>query len=112
MAARYCKRRPLKPRPKENPDASVASATHAGKKAPAEAELTRSPGTRKSACRYGYMFDEQETYLEDVIDSLRANEGTLFRALLKKLLNDESPDSTRLAEVLLQHPDLRHLIAH
>lgn len=64
------------------------------------------------ACRYGYMFDEREIYLEDVIDSLRANEGTLFRAVLKKLLNDDSPDSTRLAEVLLQHPDLRHLIAH
>ena len=83
-----------------------------GKKAPAEAELTRSPGTRKSACRCGYMFDEQEIYLEDIIDSLRANEGTLFRAVLKKLLNDDSPDLTFLVEVLLQHPDLRHLIAH
>ena len=91
---------------------AVAPATHAAKRAPAEAELTRSPGTRKSACRCGYMFDEQEIYLEDVIDSLRANEGTLFRAVLKKLLNDDSPDSTRLAEALVQHPDLRHLIAH
>ena len=58
------------------------------------------------------MFDEQEIYLEDIIDSLRANEGTLFRAVLKKLLNDDSGDSTRIAESLMQHPDLRHLIAH
>jgi hypothetical protein len=58
------------------------------------------------------MFDEQEVYLEDIIDSLRANEGKLFRAVVKKLLNDDSPDSTRLAEALVQHPDLRHLIAH
>ena len=86
--------------------------TRGAKRAPAEAELTRSPGTRKSACRYGHMFDEQEVYLEDIIDALRANEGKLFRAVVKKLLNDDSPDSTRVAESLMQHPDLRHLIAH
>jgi hypothetical protein len=58
------------------------------------------------------MSDEQEIYLEDIIDSLRANEGRLFRAILKRLLNDDSPDSTHVAESLMQHPDLRHLIAH
>jgi coproporphyrinogen III oxidase-like Fe-S oxidoreductase len=68
--------------------------------------------TRKSGCRYGHMFDEQEIYLEDIIDALRANEGKLFRAVVKKLLNDDSADSTRVAESLMQHPDLRHLIAH
>ena len=86
--------------------------TRGAKRASAEAELTRSPGTRKSACRYGDMFDEQEVYLEDIIDALRANEGKLFRAVVKKLLNDDLPDSKRVAESLMQHPDLRDLIAH
>ena len=58
------------------------------------------------------MFDEQEIYLEDIIDTLSANEGKLFRAVVKKLLNDDLPDSKRVAESLMQHPDLRDLIAH
>ena len=58
------------------------------------------------------MFDEQHLNLEDIIEALRADEGRFFRALMKKLRNDDSADATLLAEALAQHPDLRHLIAH
>ena len=55
---------------------------------------------------------DEEIELTAIIDALRADNGRLFRALLKKLNQDDSADSIRLAEVLLDHPYLRDLIPH
>jgi hypothetical protein len=54
--------------------------------------------------------DERE--LTAMIDALRADNGKLLRALLKKLNQDDSADSVRLAEVLMHHPNLRDLVPH
>ena len=54
--------------------------------------------------------DERE--LTAMIDALRADNGRLLRALLKKLNQDDSADLMRLAEVLAHHPCLRDLIPH
>jgi hypothetical protein len=60
----------------------------------------------------GNQFDEYDTEIQEIIDALRADHGRLFRALLRKLRNDESADSRELAEALSRHPDLRDFIVH
>ena len=55
---------------------------------------------------------DDERDLTAMIDQLRADNGKLLRALLKKLNQDDSADSVRLAEVLKHHPSLRDLIPH
>jgi hypothetical protein len=55
---------------------------------------------------------EEETELEAVLEALRAGDGRLLRALLRTLNRDNSADAKRLAEVLVNHPDLRDLIPH
>lgn len=55
---------------------------------------------------------DEERELAAIIDALRADSGRLLRALLKKLNQDDSDDSVRLAEVLMHHPRLRDLAPH
>ena len=55
---------------------------------------------------------EKETELRAIIDELRANNGELLRALLKRLSQDDSAEAIRLAEVLVRHPKLLDLIPH
>jgi hypothetical protein len=55
---------------------------------------------------------DEERELAAIIDALRADNGRLLTALLKKLNQDDSDDSVRLAEVLMHHPKLRDLVPH
>ena len=55
---------------------------------------------------------DDKSELAAIIDQLRADNGRLLRALIKKLNQDDSDDSVRLAEVLKHHPSLRDLIPH
>ncbi len=58
------------------------------------------------------MSDDDETFLESIIDDLRTNEGEMYRRLLRRLRHETNPEAKALVETLLTHPRLRDLSLH
>jgi hypothetical protein len=46
----------------------------------------------------------------EVIDALRADNGKLLRLLIKRFANNGRPEHRKLAEMLVHHPNLRHMV--
>ena len=55
---------------------------------------------------------EEQTELSAIIDALRDDDGRLFRAILRRLKQEDRANSLLLAEALVSHPNLRDLVQH
>ena len=55
---------------------------------------------------------EEKTELSTIIDALRDDDGRLFRAILRRLKQEDRANSLLLAEALVSHPNLRDLVPH
>ena len=55
---------------------------------------------------------EEQTELRSLIDALRDDDGRLFRAILRRLKQEDRAHSLLLAEALVSHPNLRDLVPH
>ena len=58
------------------------------------------------------MHEAYEISVDEVIEDLRADEGSLFRRLLTRLRWIDHPEAKALLNSLLTHPDLRDLVPH
>jgi hypothetical protein len=59
------------------------------------------------------MTPEDEQFLDALLEALRADEGKELRRLLRSLSSkSKDPVARKLAEVLVQHPELRDLVPH
>jgi hypothetical protein len=58
------------------------------------------------------MGDEGEMFLGTVIEELSAQDGALFRRLLKRLRKEDHHEAESLFARLVTHPLLRDLVPH
>lgn len=58
------------------------------------------------------MGDEGEMSLGTIIEELRAQDGAMFRHLLKRLREEDHPEADSLFATLVTHPLLRDLVPH
>jgi hypothetical protein len=58
------------------------------------------------------MGEADQTFFDEIIEDLRADEGRLLRRLLTRLRADEHPEAKALLVSLIIHPDLRDLVPH
>jgi hypothetical protein len=56
--------------------------------------------------------EADDRFLEEIIEDLRADEGSLFRRLIIRLRTEEHPEARALFHTLVTHPDLRDLVPH
>jgi hypothetical protein len=58
------------------------------------------------------MGDEGEMFLGTIIEELSAQDGAMFRCLLKRLREEDHPEAKSLFATLVTHPLLRDLVPH
>jgi hypothetical protein len=58
------------------------------------------------------MGDEGEMFLGTIIEELSAQDGAMFRRLVKRPREEDHPEAESLFATLVTHPLLRDLVPH
>jgi hypothetical protein len=58
------------------------------------------------------MGDEGEMFLGTIIEELSAQDGAMFRRLVKRLREEDHPEAESLFATLVTHPLLRDLVPY